>query len=84
MKSKAMKTNDLRSKFVNENFIIRLDGKADLFGETLIIHSAVGYEKANNIGGTKFQTIIEKAIKKGGDKTKLKINHKLTLTLYSR
>lgn len=84
MKSKALKTKDLRSKFVNENWIIRLDGETDLFGEVLIIHSAVGYEKANNIGGKKFQSIIDKATKKGEDITKLKINHKLTLTLYSR
>ena len=84
MKSKALKSNDLRRKLVNENFIIRLDGEADLFGEVLIIHSAVGYEKANNIGGLKFQKNIDKAIKKGGDITKLQINHKLILTLYSR
>ena len=84
MKSNALKSNDLRRKMINENFIIRLDGIADLFAETVIIHSAVGYEKANNIGGKKFQTIVDKATKKGGDITKLKINHKLTLTLYSR
>lgn len=84
MKSKALKTNNLRSKFVNQNFIIRLDGITDLFGEIIEIHSAVGYEKANNIGGTKFQEIVNKAINKGCDKCKLKINHKLTLTLYSR
>lgn len=81
---KAIKTNNQRRKFVNQNFIIRLDGITDLFGEVIEIHSAVGYEKANNIGGLKFQTIIDKAVKKGGDKTKLKINQKLTLTLYSR
>ena len=81
---KTIKSDNPRRKFVNENFIIRLDGMADLFAENIIIHSAVGYEKANNIGGEKFQEIINKAIKKGGDITKLKINHKLTLTLYSR
>ena len=84
MKSKALKSNNLRRKMVNENFIIRLDGETDLFGEILVINSAVGYEKANNIGGTKFQKIVDKAIKKGGDKCKLQINHKLNVTLYSR
>lgn len=82
MASKALKSNDLRRKFVNENFIIRLDGETNLFGEVQIIHSAVGYEKANNIGGIKFQKIINKAIKKGEDITRLQINHKLTCTLY--
>lgn len=84
MKNKELKSNELRRKFVNKNFLIRLDGETDLFGEVLVIHSAVGYEKANNIGGLKFQSIINKAIKKGGDITKLQINHKLKLTLYSR
>lgn len=78
----AMKSNDLRRAETNKEYIIRLDGEADLFGETIIIHSAVGYEKANNIGGLKFQQIIDKANKKGGDICKLKINHKLTCTLY--
>lgn len=81
---KAVKSDNERRKMVNENFIIRLDGESDLFGETITIHSAVGYEKANNIGGIKFQSIIDKAIKKGGDICRLQINHKLTITLYSR
>lgn len=81
---KAMKSDNPRRAMVNMNFIIRMDGITDLFGETLEIHSAIGYDKANNIGGIKFQKIIDKAIKKGGDKCKLQINHRLTLTLYSR
>lgn len=90
MKSKAVKSNDLRRKFVNEIFLIRIDGTTNcdfggnIFSETIEIHSAIGYQKANNIGGKKFQQIIDKAIKKGGDKTRLQINHKLTITLYSR
>ncbi len=90
MKTKTLKSNDLRRKFVNENFIIRIDGTTNtgyggnLFAETIEIHSAIGYEKANAIGGNKFQTIIDKAIKKGEDITRLKLNHKLTITLYSR
>ncbi|MBQ3943311.1 MAG: hypothetical protein II669_03240 [Elusimicrobia bacterium] len=87
---KAVKSDDKRRKFVNENFIIRIDGTTNteyggnIFAETIEIHSAIGYEKANAIGGKKFQTIVDKAIKKGGVITRLKINHKLTLTLYSR
>lgn len=84
MTNKALKTNDLRSKYVNENFIIRMDGIGNLFSEKINIHSAVGYTKACNIAGEKFQKIVDKAIKKGGDKCKLQVNHKLTITLYSR
>ena len=81
MKNKAKKSDNPRRKFVNENFIIRLDG---LDGTPLEIHSAVGYELACFYGGEKFQIIIDKALKKGTDKVKLQLNRKLTITLYSR
>lgn len=81
MKSKVLKSNDLRRKFVNENFIIRLDGMDNTLLE---IHSAVGYELACFYGGKKFQRIIDKAIKKGTDKVKLQLNRQLTVTLYAR
>lgn len=80
----TLESHNERRKIINKNFIIRMDGFGDLFGKTTIIHSAVGYEKAYNLGGSKFITITNKALKKGGDKCKLKINHKLTCTLYSR
>lgn len=78
---KAQKSDNPFRKMVNENFIIRLDGWKDTIFE---IHSAVGYDKAIDYCGNKFITIINKAIKKGGDKCKLKANHNLTVTLYSR
>lgn len=79
---KAIKSDNPLRKMVNENFIIRLDGHK---GQTIEIHSAVGYELAiTYCGKDKFTEIINKAIKKGGDKCRLKANHKLTVTLYSR
>ena len=82
MKTKALKSNDLQRKFVNENFIIRLDGYKNT---TIEIHSAVGYELAvTYCGKDKLTEIVNKAIKKGGDITRAKANHKLTVTLYSR
>lgn len=82
MKSKALKSNNLHRKFTNENYIIRLDGWK---GTTIEIHSAVGYQTAiDYCGKDKFIEIVTKATKKGGDKCKLKANHKLTVTLYNR
>lgn len=79
---KAIKSDNPFRKMVNENFIIRLDGHK---GQTIEIHSAVGYELAvTYCGETKFKQIIKKALKKGGDITSYKPNHKLTITLYSR
>lgn len=73
---------NIDSKYVNKNFLIRLDGWDNT---TIKIHSAVGYEMAiSYCGKDKFLEIVNKAIKKGGDKTRLKANNKLTVTLYSR